>query len=158
MSTASESASKPTADELSLRRRDGRYPKLMIGVAAMSLTLLVGALSVEMNSQMDQGRWRWMICVTMGAIVLSGVAITFGRNRMRAVFRAPLTGLFAGTVTAVIVGGVAAAVERLATGSVPTASLRAAGLAGLPAGSTIGAGIGLIGWAVFRLLPSRAPA
>src|SRR5207237_4367416 len=90
--------------------------------------------------------------------VLSGVAITFGRNRMRAVFRAPLTGLFAGTVTAVIVGGVAAAVERLATGSVPTASLRAAGLAGLPAGSTIGVGIGLIGWAVFRLIPYRAPA
>ncbi len=134
-----------------LRRR------LTLTAAVASVAVLVGCFFVEMNSPAQQERWRWLVGAALTAILLAGGVLIFGRDRMRPIFRAPLTGLFVGIVAVVIVGAIAAAVEWLMTDRSPTASLRAAVWAGLPAGAVVGTVMGLIGWLVFRLIPYRAP-
>ncbi len=120
--------------------------------------MLGGCWFVEVGSPANQERWRWMIGVALVAVALTGAAIVFGRRQMRAIFRAPLTGLFAGLVGVVLLGGAIAGIEWIITRRPPLVSLRAAALAGLPAGAVLGVGIGLIGWAVFSLIPRRARA
>src|SRR5438105_4870207 len=124
-----------------------------MGVALASAAALLGCLFVDLGSPTDQERWHWVIAVAVAAALSTGVLVAMGRSYLRPVLRAPLTGLFVGMVTAVILGGIAGAAEWISTGRVPTASLRAAVLAGLPGGAVLGLLIGLIAWAVFRLIP-----
>ncbi len=135
-------------------RRGG---KLTVAAAALSAAMLTGSWFVDMGGPFSQERWRWMTGAALVSIVLTGVGIVFGRHHMRAIFRAPLTGLFYGLVAVIVLGGILAAVEWFLTPRTPVASLGAAALVGLPAGAVIGVGIGLIGWTVFRLIPARAP-
>jgi hypothetical protein len=132
--------------------------RVTLAAAALSASLLAAGWFLDMGDPTNRDRWRWMLGVALASLIAGGAAMVFGRRQMRPVFRAPLTGLFCGLVAVVLLGVMLAGIEWLVTGQTPLASLRAAALAGLPAGALLGVGIGLIAWAVFRLIPHRPVA
>jgi hypothetical protein len=140
------------SQELPQRRIRKCYGSVL-AAGAITAALLGSYFFIEMNNPTQQERWRWVIGA---AVFLTGGALAFGRDRLRAAFWAPLIGLFVGMAAVVMLGVIAAAVEWKPTARFGTESLRSAVLTSLPAGAAVGAVLGLIGWLAHRLIFYRA--